>query len=200
MPFVIFLNGTGSVGKSSIALKLQDLMKEPTLRVGIDDFINMMPRDLLPTGKNAGQGFNFVSSKEGEHVITKVEVGPIGFKTSYAMHRAMKAILDSGFNLIIDDVVILDEFLQDYIQLFQDYTVYFIAIKAPIEVVTHWESTRDDRVPGMARGLYDDVYKNKVFDLEIDSSKMPPEQSAKAILQFIQAHPTPSAFKSNQKK
>jgi len=43
MSKIIFLNGAGSSGKTSIARSLQHLSNEPWLTFGIDTFINMTP-------------------------------------------------------------------------------------------------------------------------------------------------------------
>lgn len=40
---IIYLNGTSSSGKSSIALSLQQMLGEPHLRLGVDTFLGMMP-------------------------------------------------------------------------------------------------------------------------------------------------------------
>ncbi len=43
MSKIIFLNGCGSVGKTSIARSIQHLSKDSWLTFGVDSFINMMP-------------------------------------------------------------------------------------------------------------------------------------------------------------
>ena len=40
---VIFLNGLGSVGKTSIARELQTMLDDAYLHVGVDNFFFMMP-------------------------------------------------------------------------------------------------------------------------------------------------------------
>jgi chloramphenicol 3-O phosphotransferase len=197
-PFVIFLNGTSSAGKSSIAHELQEQIKEPTLHTGLDHFLAMLPQKHLVFGKEADQGFKFVPTTDGKHPITNVEVGPVGFQLYSAMHRSMKALIDANFNLIIDDVLFFNEVLQDYIRVFQGYKVYFISVKPPVEVAAQRELDRGDRVIGLARGSYDAVYSNKIIDMEIDSSKTTPEQSAKLILDYVKEHPHPTAFNSNK--
>ena len=48
---IIFLNGVGSVGKTSIAKALQQLLNEPYLHVGLDHFIDMLPKQYLSKGQ-----------------------------------------------------------------------------------------------------------------------------------------------------
>jgi len=194
--FVIFLNGTSSAGKSSIAIKLLEQLHDPFLRVGVDWYIDCLNPKFLMDGENADQGYKFISVKG----LTTVKKGSLARRLDDAAHNAMKIFLQSGFNLIVDEVLFDDKDLKNYLSVFQEYCVYFIFIKPPIEVAEHREIERGDRVLGLARGLYDEVYSNKICDLEIDSAKLTPEESAKVIIDFIKSNANPTAFKSHQKK
>ena len=44
---IIFLNGTSSSGKSSIAKALQNLLETPFLHVSADDFLSMLPERFI---------------------------------------------------------------------------------------------------------------------------------------------------------
>ena len=50
---------------------------------------------------------------------------------------------------------------------------------------------------GLARGLYDNVYQNKVFDIEIDTSRLTSEEAAQTIIQYVHNNPHPQALKEN---
>jgi chloramphenicol 3-O phosphotransferase len=63
-----------------------------------------------------------------------------------------------------------------------------------VEVAEQREKAREGRMLGLARGLYDEVYRNKVYDLEIDTSSLTPEEAAQMVIQYIDAHPCPQAF------
>ena len=43
LPTVIVLNGASSVGKSTLAVALQDLLPKPFLHVGVDTLLAAMP-------------------------------------------------------------------------------------------------------------------------------------------------------------
>lgn len=181
-PLVILLNGTSSAGKSSIAEKIQKLSEKPILHVGFDHFCLMLPRRYLFDGEEAHLGYKFVE-KPGPK--TTVDVGPVGDQMTLAMHKAMRALLDSGFDLVIDEVLVLDKSYQDYLELFQDCRLFVVGIKPPVEIAEQREISRGDRVLGLARGLFEITHLGKVYDLEIDSSKHSPEESARQILDFI---------------
>ena len=192
-PFVVFLNGTSSAGKTSIAQEFQKLSDQPVLHIGLDHFFFMLPHSYRGDGKNADQGFQFI--QESDRIT--LQEGPVAKRLNYVMRRSMRALFDQGFSLIIDELLFLEEDLRDYLELFKDKKVFFIGIKPPLEVSEQRERVRGDRAIGLARGLYEVVHQNKMYDLVIDTSEMNPEKSAAKILQYIHAHPDPKAFQSN---
>jgi chloramphenicol 3-O phosphotransferase len=58
MSKIIFLNGCGSAGKTSIARAIQYLSKDSWLTFGIDTFISMLPHS--PDDKPDARYFSFV--------------------------------------------------------------------------------------------------------------------------------------------
>lgn len=195
-PFIVFLNGTSSAGKSSIAFQLQSML-HPSLHVGIDHFLIMMHPDYFGDGPLVSQGFSLIREKDE---VTQIKVGPVGKQLAYAMHRSMKALIDNQFTLIIDECLIDDEAFKDYLELFREYKVYFIAVKPPLEVAIQWEKERGDRLIGLAKSQYPLVYNNKLFDLEIDSSLGSPKECAGKILEFIHNNPNPLSFGWNYER
>ncbi|MBS0585451.1 MAG: hypothetical protein JSR76_04010 [Verrucomicrobia bacterium] len=128
-----------------------------------------------------------------------VQNGPYAKSLSYAMRRAFKAMVDNGISLIIDELLFSEEDFQDYLELFQDVDVVFVAVKPSQKVAEEREKMRGDRSLGLARGLYEVVYKDRIFDLEIDTGKIDPKEAAEAILAFT-ASEKPTAFKENFQK
>ncbi len=194
-PIVIFLNGTSSAGKTSIAKQIQNLSERAFLYAGIDHFIAMMPPSYMPEGKNAHLGFK-VTVHPGP--VRTVEVGLVAQRFIHAMHRSIKTMLDQGFNVILDEVLISKEDFDDYLNLFKGVHVLFVSINPPLEITEQREKARGYREHGFARGFYAHVHQGKTYDLEIDSSKSTPEQSAKQILDYLFSHSTLTAFESHQ--
>ncbi len=192
-PFVILLNGTSSAGKSSIAVQIQKLTKDPILHVGFDLFTLMLPPSYLIDGEHADLGFRLTQESPFKTII---KMGPIAEKLNYAKHRSIKAMLDNGFSLILDEILFRKKDFEDYLELFKDYRVLFVGVKPPLEVAEQREKARGDRVIGLARGLYDLIHLDKTYDLTIDSAKNTPEESAKIILECLNTHPQSKAFKA----
>ncbi len=196
-PTVIFLNGTSSAGKTSIVQHLQAQLDQPFMHVGIDHFLFMLPSRYRMDGAESHLGYCFARQDDHEGAKISISKGSYGHKVNAAMRSSMQHLLTQGFNLIIDEVLFAEDDFHAYLELLQDYKVFFVAVKPPVDVAAEREKARGSRMLGLARGVYDDVYRNKTFDIEIDTSHLQPEEAAYQIVQHMQAHPLPQAFQHN---
>lgn len=88
---------------------------------------------------------------------------------------------DQGNNLIVDEVMIGPEKAQESRELLQSNDLYVVGLMAPSRVLETRERARGDRAIGLARGQYDLVHRNIVYDLEADTAAATPVQCARAI-------------------
>ena len=197
-PIIIFLNGTSSSGKTSIARVLQEKFTTPFLHIGIDTFLFTLPPAFRFEGKQAALGYEFTRADDEEGPKVVVRSGYYGQKLDAIKRDTMQKLLENGFNLIVDEVLFSNDEFIEYVQLFAAHKAYFVSIKPPLEVCEYREKKRGDRLIGLARGVYEQVYNNKTFDLEIDSSKITPNMAAEIIQDYIAHNPNPTAFKNNQ--
>lgn len=197
-PIVIFLNGTSSAGKTSIVKHLQEQLDKPFIHIGIDHFLFMLPERYRMDGAESHLGYCFKRYDEEENPKICVIKGYLGHKMSSVMRKSIQNLLSQNFNLIIDEVLFADDDFQDYLNVLQNHRVYFVAVKPPVEVAVQRETARSGRMNGLARGLYDIVYRDKIFDIEVDTSVYSPEEAAKSIVQHIHNNPHPQAFKKNR--
>jgi len=194
-PIIIFLNGVSSAGKSSLAKNLQDLFKEPFLHLGIDTFGAMLPERFQGVGAYASLGWEFKSSADSaERPVIEIVTGCIGKKLLAGMQHSVGALANAGNNLIIDEVLLKQEDLESYRRILQGFRVYFIGVTAPLEIIEEREKLRGDRCLGLARGMYDIVHVNKIYDLVVDTSMYSPFDNACRIKQFIQDNELPTSF------
>ena len=70
---------------------------------------------------------------------------------------------------------------------------YLIGIRCPLEVLEQRERDRADRTLGQARAQYDVIHRYTPYDLEVDTSILPPAQCAQGILERLET--PPKAFK-----
>jgi chloramphenicol 3-O phosphotransferase len=76
---IIFLNGCGSSGKTSIAKSIQHLSDEPWIRLGVDTLIDMLPSRYMGFGDKSQDGyFSFVEDKNSQGPTMRVKMTPQG--------------------------------------------------------------------------------------------------------------------------
>ncbi|MDR3646871.1 MAG: AAA family ATPase [Candidatus Babeliales bacterium] len=196
---VIILNGTSSVGKSTIQKKVQELFNEPYLRMGLDDLAFLPDNYISINGPvaPADKGIYLETKEIGGHKVVYINYGEVAQKMMRGIHRTFAAFASSGNNIIIDYILYDPMWLKDLTNVLKDYKVYFIGVHSPLEIIEQREKERGNRLLGHARSHYNTVHKNLIYDLELDSSKLTPEESALEIKKYIAENPKPLAFKKN---
>lgn len=194
---IIILNGPSSVGKSTIQKKVQEIFQEPYLRMGLDDLAFLPMRYISINGPvpPADQGIWLETIQQDGHPIVIIHYGKEAQKMMKGIHRTFAAFALTGNNIIVDYIVYDPCWIADLTQVLKNFKVYFIGVHAPLEVIEKREKERGNRLLGHARSHYDTVHKNLMYDLEIDTSKLTPEESAFVIKQYIELHSDPMAFK-----
>ncbi|MEX0942474.1 MAG: AAA family ATPase [Pseudomonadales bacterium] len=194
---IIFLNGTSSAGKTTLAHALQEVLPEPYLHVALDHFRDGLParfRGLnAPPGTDGARGLNVVPVERDGRMFTEIRFGDTGRKVLRGMRRATAAMVREGINVIIDDVILDPAFLDDYLQVFAGFQVYFVGVKCTREVLGKRERARPGRFPGTATGHYEVCHAHGNYDVEVDTSTMPPDQCAEQVRSFISRN-QPTAF------
>jgi chloramphenicol 3-O phosphotransferase len=178
---IIFLNGTSSSGKTSILRALQDLLDEPYLEAGIDKFIFMLPG-------------RYLERPLWDDVLGRADhAGAAGHTLVAGMHAAIAALSRCGNNVIADHVLVEPEWAGECARLFADLPAYLIGVICPLEVLEQRERSRKNRTLSQAKQQFDVIHKYVVYDLEVDSSRLSPEECARQIQSRLSA--PPQAFK-----
>ena len=198
---IIFLNGSSSSGKTSIAKELQKMFDVPLLHMGIDNFLLMMPREKKwfermseQEYSSTGPGFTLVDTTENDKPMIRIEFGPWGEKLVTGMYEAIAAMVSQGFSVIVDDVVQRKESLECAVRSFKPFKTYFIGVKCPIKILEKREKERGDRAITMARGMYKRVHSFSSYDFEVDTSQYTPQECAEKIKDFMDTY-EPEIFK-----
>ena len=198
---IIFLNGSSSAGKTSIAKELQKLFDVPVLHMGIDNFLAMMPQEERwferieePEQTFNGPAFAFVKRIEDSKPVVAIAFGPWGKKLVAGMYEAIGAMVRQGFTVIVDDVILSKENLNRAAHAFKDFKTYFVGVKCPIEVLEKREKERGDRAINMARHQYKLVHTFSSYDFEVDTSVLTSQECAQKIKSFTDTH-EPKIFK-----
>lgn len=177
---VIFLNGTSSSGKTTIAKALQDKLPEPYMYVSIDDFFSMYPeRFLEPT------------SKEEDDVLARLFPAIVS-----GFHMSVASLAQSGNNIIVDHVLQEDGWLKECVENWVGLNVLFVGVKCPLEITERREKTRDDRVIGTARYQFDRVHVHGLYDIEVDTSILGVDECVARIMELIDHKPANYVFQN----
>lgn len=174
---VIFINGTSSSGKTSALRALQAVLDEPYLEAGIDKFIWMLPKRYLD--RPLWDDVLGLADKAGEtgHVLVR------------GMHHAISVMSETGLNVLADHVFVDQTWVEHCARLFSERPAYLVGLHCPLVVLEEREKHRENRTLGQARLQYPVIHKYTLYDLEVDTSVLDPDQCAQAILARIKSPP-----------
>ncbi len=178
---VIFVNGTSSSGKSSIVRALQERLEPPYLDMGIDRFIFMLPE-------------RYLNRPLWDDVLGRADhAGAAGHRLLSGMHQAIAAAACAGLNVIADHVLVEKAWVDECVRLFSSLPAYLIGVRCPLEVLEQRERLRKDRTLGQARLQFAVIHKYVTYDLEVDTSRLAPDECAERIIARLGS--PPAAFK-----
>ncbi|WP_234468937.1 chloramphenicol phosphotransferase CPT family protein [Streptomyces sp. MBT62] len=169
---IIFLNGTSSSGKSSIAKELLPVLDDTYFHMPVDAFHAMRARrDIAPD-----------------------EVPSMLRRTWMGFHRAVAGMAAGGNNIVVDHVLSEPWRLLDCVALFAPEDVVLVGVHCPLPELQRREQERGDRPPGLAARQITQVHAHGLYDIECDTSTASPADCAQQIKNFLPHRPTPTAF------
>lgn len=192
---VIFLNGSSSAGKTTLAITLQQLLDEPYQHIALDQFRDGMPgrfRGLnSPEGTPGSSGLNIVPQEKNGELLTHIRFGDHGERVLRGMRRAIAAFATSGNNVIIDDLLFRPHYLEDYARALRGIPAWLIGVRCELSVVNEREAARSGRFPGTATSHFYEVHSHAAgYDLEVDTSRSSPKSCALEIIERLKSPPS----------
>jgi chloramphenicol 3-O phosphotransferase len=181
---VIFLNGTSSSGKTTIAKALQEKLTEPYMYVSIDNYFHMYPERFL---RPASQESAIVL----ERLIPAVVSG---------LHRSVAALAQAGNNVLVDHLLQDDGSLEECVENWVGLDVLFVGVKCPLKIAEQREKKRGDRTIGAARSQFERIHAHDLYDLEIDTSRLNVDECVTRIIELINDKPKEFAFQELAKR
>jgi chloramphenicol 3-O phosphotransferase len=170
---ILFLNGTSSAGKTTVAREFQKMWYEPTLYASIDSFIFMFP----------------------EHVLNADEVRKrVLLPLISAFNRSLPNLAGCGFPMIVDYVMESRAWLDECVEYLDGHRVYFVGVKCPLDELERRERARGDRQIGFARWQFERVHRYGSYDLEIDTYVSTPQDCAAQLKELLLSNTEPEAF------
>ncbi len=179
---VILLNGASSAGKTSLAKCLQAIMDGPYLHVPVDSFAAMAPGP-----EKVGEP----GSPEWQAAFNRLLTG---------FHRSLAALAGAGNNLIVDHVLVQgvepEWWLRECVEALTPFRAYLVGVHCPLAELQRREQARGDRNAGLAEFQWSRVHRHGVYDLEVDTSVLSPEQCALAVKEMVEREGEPQALAS----
>lgn len=191
---IILLNGASSAGKTTTAQAIQRLCRRPVQLIALDQFRDGMCDRYRGMNSAAGEpgarGLNVVP----DGAVTQLHFGDIGRQTLKGMRRAAAAFATTGIDVVVDDLLVEEDFLHDYLDVFRDYAVTFVGVRCDLPTLNARERSRPGRFPGTAAGHVELVHEGCCYDVEIDTAVSRPSECAKAVLAAVAEPSSPTAF------
>jgi chloramphenicol 3-O phosphotransferase len=189
---IVVLNGAPRAGKSSIAAVLLETFEGPWMNLGVDVARSMTPRRLQPG----------VGLRPGEQAHPVAPMVPVLYA---ALYESIAAHSRAGLNVVVDAGHHDPEILADCARRLRGLPVLFVGVRCPIDVVmkrrrasppwSYAAGSADDPVPAPVRRWQRDVHVPGVYDIEVDTSALSPEQCADAIRMRLEDGTPPTAFR-----
>lgn len=189
LPDAIFLNGSSSAGKTSITRELQAQLPAPYMRFGCDDAFEGSPLSL----HNHPDGYEFRPQANGELLL---HIGAEGRKVFRAWRAMLRAGLDQGLRMVIDEVLLEPADLTAWIEALAGRDVFFVGVRCGLEELQRRELARGDRGHGQALWQHERVHAHGLYDLEVDTTATTPAACAAAIVAGLEGRARPTAFET----
>jgi chloramphenicol 3-O phosphotransferase len=190
---ILYLNGPSSSGKHSIIYALQELLEEPYISLGIDQWFYSISRKYIGRGSHAAEGFPWVYDEQGKLIETKT--AHYGQKFMRGLYAAVAALSMTGNNVIVDDVMMEAWMAPACAHALKDLPSFFIGVYCDFEVALRREQARGNRPQGLLEANYMKVHQHGLYDFTVDTSDTTPEACASAICAFLQIGHQPTAFR-----
>jgi chloramphenicol 3-O phosphotransferase len=172
---IVFLNGTSSSGKSSIAEQLLLMLDPPHFHMSVDAFNGMRAKQktwsLAPAGLKAVLG-----------------------RTRAGFHRAVAGMAEAGNDVVVDHVLSERWRLLDCLAVLAGYEVVFVGVHCSAPELARRERARGDREVGQAAAQLRAVHGHGIYDVECDSTSASPRDCAIVIRNYLDSGQIPAAF------
>jgi chloramphenicol 3-O phosphotransferase len=192
---IVILNGAPRAGKSSIVAAIQESFDGPWMNLGVDVFV----QEVTPARYRPGMGLR--PGEEG-HAITPLV--PVLYA---AMYDSIAAHSRAGLNVVVDVGHYDGAILADSARRLAGLPVLFVGVRCPLEVIMERRNisqpgrereyatgSETEPVPAPVLRWQNAVHIPGIYDLEVDTSRLSPDESAAAIRRRLDAGPPGSAF------
>ncbi len=198
---IVILNGAPRSGKSSIVKVIQDTFEGDWMNLGVDVF----GRGVTPPNLQPGIGLRPAGPGFGGDNLKLESLIPILYA---AMYESIATHSKLGLNVVTDaghHGALHPQVLPDCAKRLANLPVLFVGVRCPLEEIMNRRNespparyvvgTPDDPVPPPVRLWQEEVHKPGIYDLEVDTSLLSPEECADAIRTRLKEGTPGTAFR-----
>lgn len=158
---VVILNGTSSLGKTSVAQALQEMTEELYLYVSLDNFYAMLP-----------DWFRRSRSEQWPTLTLHMQ---------RALFSTAAVLAEQGHHVVVDTALLDPQDLQACTHALHGHYALFVGLCCSLEETERRERKRGDRTVGLARWQFPLVHAHSLYDLEVNTSSLTPQECAAKI-------------------
>ena len=183
---IVVLNGVPRAGKSSIAAVIQTTFDGTWVNLGVD-----VAREATPPRYQPGIGLR---PGEPDHPAAEVVA-----QLYAGWYEGIAAQSRAGLSVVADFGHYDAAILADCAGRLEGLPAYFVGVRCPIEVIMERRNasqpgryavgTAEEPVPPPVQRWQDQVHALGVYDVEVDTSKLSPEECAGVIAARLAAPP-----------
>lgn len=167
---IIYLNGTSSAGKSTLACELQKQLDLPVFYFSIDTLLYSLPPQII-------------KSIEGKQPHT----AQVDWAAIFQGYFDCVAALQKAGNTVIADCPVYNEpifsFYQNSLKSIDNKFVF--GVICSLDVLKERELQRKDRVIGLAEKQFEGIHKYLTYNLSMDSSAYEASAMAKELIKSL---------------
>ena len=204
---IVILNGAPRAGKSSIVTVIQDTFEGVWMNLGVDVFARgVTPKRYQPgIGLRPGPGPGFGGDKP--------ELEPLVPVLYFAMYDSVAAHSRFGLNVVVEGGLhgaIHPSLLADCARRLMGLPVLFVGVRCPIEEImkrrnasppgAYAVGSPNEPIPPPVRLWQEEVHKPGIYDLEVDTSLLSPQECTDAIRTRLEEGPPGDAFERIAKR
>jgi len=192
---IVILNGAPRSGKSSIVAAIQRSFDGPWMNLGVDVFV----RHVTPERYRPGLGLR--PGEDSHAVAPLVPALYAGLYGSIAAHSR------AGLDVVVDVGHYDKTILVHSARRLAGLPVLFVGVRCPIEVILdrrdagqggregeYVRRSAAEPIPAPVLRWQNAVHVPGIYDLEVDTSVLTPEECASTIRRRLEDGPPPSAF------
>lgn len=195
---IVIVNGTSGSGKSTACELFQQTSEDFWLLYGIDHFLaGTMPSKFGHHGPKSGQGIEAIPVDAADpDGPLRWRFNEYGLKAFAALHQWIAASSRAGCNIVFDHLLMTEPpVLPDIVRALDGLPVLLVTLKPPFAVLEERVANREmtkklpveilgedavnrivDRLTRLRPWFYEEIYRNEVADLTIDSAAHSPEE------------------------